>query len=228
MTEAAHAVPPGARATLSDWLKRAEELLQSQRAASISPSFAAAVAAGVPSEAEMPFSAVEEGLEPLLDRLVKDPGRWILILEFGPSAANLYVQFLVFEDGSLVAEVVSNIYLEAPFKVTKAQHAVLELLGWGAPVPGRRTNWIMVEESRTPNIEDVAHCVVETLYQVFDLDPGDAVRCKLFSSPIRGNTPASERPTVTRQLEDEDETPDDDLFRALNRADRLPADARCA
>ena len=47
----------------------------------------------------------------LIDVLVKSPGRWILILDSGHPGGR-YVQLLLYEDGSIVAEASSNNFLE--------------------------------------------------------------------------------------------------------------------
>ena len=65
---------------------------------------------------------VKRGLTSVLHRLLLDPGRWILIIE---DAQNRYVQFLAFEDGSLVAETVSNLYLSDAKRWTEEAEAAL-------------------------------------------------------------------------------------------------------
>src|SRR5437016_5143325 len=52
---------------------------------------------------------ITHGLPSVLERLVADPGRWILIIEQGEDGR--YVQFLALEGGTLVAEVSSNQFL---------------------------------------------------------------------------------------------------------------------
>ena len=135
----------------------------------------------------------------MVGRLVTDPGRWILILEFGAPEAKFFAQFLVYEDGSLVAETVSNAYLEAPHRLTAAQAEALEDLGWRAPHPPSRPNWLVVEETREPDVAGQVQRVLETLRVVFALDHKDEVRCKLFSSPAAGRHPSERTPGRLRQ-----------------------------
>lgn len=182
-----------ARASLDAWLRSAEELIATQREQSISPSFVEAIAANSAFEASLKLSDLTRGLPSLLERMVLDPGRWILVVEFGPKAAGYYGQLLVYEDGSLFTEVVSNNFLEAPFLLDEAGHHELGLLGWTAPVPPRRPNWSVAEETRNPDVDATCRRMVDTLVRVFGVATDESVRCKLFSSPRRGGTPASER-----------------------------------
>jgi hypothetical protein len=184
---------PDTRSALEAWIREAEELLDAQRVKSISPSFADAVASDVPFESTLTLGTLELGLCAMVERLVADPGRWILILEFGVHEADYFSQFLVFEDGSLAAETVSNSCLEGPHTLTDEQGQELEALGWSPPVPRRRPNWLKVEETRHPDVQTHVDRVLRTLRTVFNVQTEDPVRCKLFSSPARGRTPASEQ-----------------------------------
>lgn len=51
----------------------------------------------------------------------------MLIAESGP---HRYVQALAFEDGALIAEVVSNHWIEGNFRWTSQQEGLLQDLGW--------------------------------------------------------------------------------------------------
>jgi hypothetical protein len=128
------AVPTAQRAALDAWLAEAENVLAKHGEASTSPSFVAAIAADVPFETVLRLADLEGGLAPLLERLVFDPGRWIVILEFGDREADLFAEFVVFEDGSLVVEAVSNTPLRPPHLLNEAAHEALGRLGWDSPV----------------------------------------------------------------------------------------------
>src|ERR1017187_803757 len=100
-------------------------------------------------------------------------------------------QALAFEDGSLVTETVSNFYLEGEDCWTPEQDGRLAVLGWEPPKPPKRTNWIDVQYTTSPPVDEVARLASRTLKDVFGLRARDKVFVKLFSSPIRGDTPAA-------------------------------------
>jgi hypothetical protein len=100
-------------------------------------------------------------------------------------------QALAFEDGSLVTEAVSNFYLQGEDGWTPEQESRLLALGWEPPKPPKRTNWIRVEYTTSPPADEVATLASTTLREMFRLGADDEVFVKLFSSPIRGDTPAA-------------------------------------
>jgi hypothetical protein len=186
-----------ALASLDAWLARAEEVLAEQREQALSPSLAAVWDPGQ-VEVVLPVGGFIGTLENLLEDVCRRPGRWILV-----AGDNLhrhrFWQALAFEDGSLVTEVVSNYYLEGEDRWTPGQEERLAALGWGAPDPPRRTNWIVVESTTSPPVAEVATRATVTLREVFGLGDGDEVFVKMFGSPIRGDTPAS--PEYGAQIE---------------------------
>ena len=119
--------PTPKRAALNAWLVAAEEVLNEQRQHSISPS---SVAGGPRRHYERLATLweIEHGLTSVLQKLAFDPGRWILIIEDGRNTKR-YLQFLAYEDGSLVAETVSNHYLDAKDRWTPEGEATLQGLG---------------------------------------------------------------------------------------------------
>ena len=121
--------PTPKRAAFDAWLATAEEVLREQRQYSISPSSTG----GGQREHHRRVATlleVKHGLASLLRRLVNDPGRWILILKDSRDNDH-YVQFLVHEDGSLVAETVSNRHLTERDRWSPETEAELLALGWG-------------------------------------------------------------------------------------------------
>jgi hypothetical protein len=90
-----------------------------------------------------------------------------------------------------VTETVSNYYLEGEDCWTPEEDRRLLALGWECPSPPRTTNWINVEYTTSPAVDEVADRAAATLRSVFGLRDGDEVYVKMFSSPIRGDTPAS-------------------------------------
>ena len=126
-------MPSKAIASPDAWLVRADEVLREQRANTLSPS-SAAVWDDAAVVWTMTLGAFERGLEDLLVRLCRCPGRWILICE-DAAHPNRFWQALAYEDGSLIAEVVGNYYLEGDDRLTFEQEAELVRLGWQAPDP---------------------------------------------------------------------------------------------
>lgn len=176
-------------ASLDAWLASAEKLLQEQRQHAISPTLVPC-GDGNDQEWTITLSSLAEGLPGLLEDLCARPGRWILIVE-DERRPHLYWQALAFEDGSLVAEVVSNFYLDSDHHWSTQQESELTNLGWERPESPRSTNWIKVEASTMPETDVVARRALATLGTVFELKQAACLRVKLFSSPRRGNTPAS-------------------------------------
>jgi len=180
--------PTSKRAALDAWLATAEEVLLEQRQHSISPS---SVEGGpqVRHERNATLWEIEQGLTSVLQRLLFDPGRWILILEDSRNS-NRYLQFLAYEDGSLVAETTSNHYLAEDARWPSEDETTLRGLGWGEPEPPKRPNWLVVCPTLSPPVTEIAHLAAATLRRVFALGDRDRVVIKLLSSSIRGNTPA--------------------------------------
>ena len=90
-----------------------------------------------------------------------------------------------------MTETVSNYYLEGEDCWTPEQDGRLAVLGWEPPKPPKRTNWIDVQYTTSPPVDEVARLASRTLKDVFGLRARDKVFVKLFSSPIRGDTPAA-------------------------------------
>ncbi len=183
-TSEAGAPSPSGRPALDAWLRAADEVLASQRAYSISPSFVQALVTDQPYRSVVTMGDLEVGLPVMLDRLAQAPGRWVLILE----AAHRYVQFMLYEDGSVVAEAVSNTYLRDPHRLAETDEARLATLGWRAPTV-RCPNWRLVEPTASPDTDFVANVAMSALRTVFGANDGDQVLVKMFSLRKRGRTP---------------------------------------
>ena len=176
-----------ALAGVDGWLKQAEEVLEEQHERSVSPSSAAGWDAG---EVERTITMAEfaEAVGAVLRAISERPGRWIVITESGPYR---YWQALAYEDGALVAEVISNHWIDGDLRWTPDQEIRLQELGWICPDPPHRPNWSRVETTTSPDVAGVAQQAVDTLRQVFGLTEDDKLEVKQFSSPNRGSTPAS-------------------------------------
>lgn len=183
-------------ASLDAWLASAERLLQEQREQGISPSRVAKWNAK-DSESIVALSTFGDGLQTLLDSLCQRPGRWILIVK-GAQRPHLYWQALAYEDGSLVTEVVSNFYLADENRWTDEQNRQLVKLGWERPEPPRTTNWMNVEYTTSPATELIVCRAMATLRFVFGLTLSDKLKIRIFSSRLRGGTPASLESTTSR------------------------------
>ena len=188
------------RAALDDWLAAADHLLGQERERCISPSSVD----GTWTDQSIVFlrtlADVEQQLPAILQRIVDWPGRWILIIEDAECHHHFW-QALGFEDGSLVAECVSNYYLEGDELLSQQDEERLLELAWEAPDPPRTTNWITVHPTYSPPVDAVAQRAASTLHEVFGLTDGELVLVKMFSSPVRGGTPAS--PVVVEEFEPE-------------------------
>ena len=194
-----------ARSALDAWLDKSARVLEQQRAHSISPSFVEAVAKDRELRTNLDMRSIETGLRDILSMLSADPGRWILIFEHGKDDSTRYLQYLLCEDGSLVAETVSNYYLEdwASRLLTDADEALLAELGWDPPDPDHH-NWQYVEPTINPDIAITADLGVQTLRRSFGCTDDDQITVILFSSPNREGTPAS-------SSGDSDNLPDEDV-----------------
>ncbi len=148
-----------ARAALDSWLAAAEGLLYEQRSRSISPSsYTGSWSDGV-HESTSTVREVGAGLEDLLRQLTQAPGRWIFVIRDARTPAH-YIQFLSYEDGSFLAEVVSNYFLDqlqdTRPRWDEAQEKKLAALGWQAPAPTWLPNWTEIWPVYAPKVDVVA------------------------------------------------------------------------
>jgi hypothetical protein len=173
-------------AALDAWLQRAEEVLQEQRQQNISPDLGWRQTR---DEWTVTLADFALGLPDLLQSLCERPGRWILIAEDARRLTRFW-QALCFEDGSMVAEIVSNRYLQGDERWTPWDEDRLLALGWEPPDQPRRPNWLVVESTTSPPIDVIAERAIATLRRIFGLDDADRLNLIMFSSPIRGDTPA--------------------------------------
>jgi hypothetical protein len=98
----------------------------------------------------------------------QDPGRSVLIAEDAESWSR-YIQVLAFEDGSLMAEAVSNINL-GPAEQWDAEHGgLLTRIGWHPAEDGGSPNLCVVHPTVTPPVGEVARMICRTLRMVSDI-----------------------------------------------------------
>ena len=178
---------------LDAWLAEAEGLFGEQRSQSISPTLYGSQY-GETHLSDQTLAHFAPRLPELLRRLSSDPGRWILIVE-DTASFNRYVQLIAFEDGSLMAEAVSNINLRPEEKWDAEHEELLARIGWSPPEVGVEDgdpNWWVWFPTVTPPVDVVARMLLCTMRTVFGLRGRDRLTVKMFSSPKRGRTPASE------------------------------------
>jgi hypothetical protein len=177
-----------ARPALDAWLAKADRVLSEARDDALSPSIATGPWDEHRTERATTLAELEAALEGLLSRLVFGPGRWALIAEDGDGR---YVQALAFEDGSLIAEVVSNNYLQGERRWGEADEDKLLALGWDRPV-GKRLNWRVSYPTISPDVAEASVLLLVTLRTVFRLGEAGPLRLSMFSCRQREGTPASQ------------------------------------
>jgi hypothetical protein len=176
------------RAELEEWFVAVDGLLAEEREHAISPS-TVPPATDDTATWTMRLSTFHRDLVDLIDLLVRSPGRWIFILE--PGESDRYLQMLVYEDGSIFAEAVSNNFLEGPDRLSAEEETELSAIGWNEPRLPVKPNWWSVQATIYPDTSKLAGLVLGTLEAVYGLCGTDLVTGKLFDSPRRGDTPAS-------------------------------------
>ncbi len=176
-------------AELQKWFLDVDKLLAEQREHAISPS---TVPSGRidPATWTMSLAALRYDIVGLIDRLVSAPGRWIFILDAGRPGGR-YVQLLVYEDGSIVAEASSNNFLEGSDRLSIEQEKALVTMGWHEPCPPGKPNWWSVQATMHPDTKEFASLVLGTFDVAFQLCSSDVIAGRVLSSPRRGNTPAT-------------------------------------
>ena len=124
----------------------------------------------------------------LLGSLCARPGRWILIVE-PVDQPYLFWQALAFEDGSLVPR--SCRTTTSPRStIGHDSGGATPRVGLGMAVRPYLTNRINVQATTAPDIGSVASQALATFRELFGLEDEGPVFVKLFSSALRGDTPA--------------------------------------
>jgi hypothetical protein len=189
--EEVSAVASKAVASLDQWVSQADQILQEAYETALSPSLASTSEA-FEREWTVSLRSFGLGLPGLLERLCSRPGRWILIAEDANRACRFW-QAMAFEDGSLVTEAGSGTAKKRSERLTPDQELQLRDLKWCAPDLSFTPNWQRVEATTSPDITDVAKQALSTLRDVYGIDTRSRLLLRLFASPLRGRTPASEQ-----------------------------------
>jgi hypothetical protein len=129
----------------------------------------------------MRSSTFHRDLVALIDLLVSSPGRWIFILE--PGGSDRYLQMLVYEDGSIFAEAVSNNFLEGPDRLSAEEETELSAIGWSPPRLPDQPNWWSVQPTIYPDTSELARLVLGTLESVYGLCGTDLVTASCSTHP---------------------------------------------
>ena len=131
------------------------------------------------------LAELEEGLETLLAEMIGDDGRWIVVIERGQEPLR-YVQLLAFEGSgsAVVAEAVSDAYLDSGSELSRYEAGSLRQLGWSL-ADAEEDNWRIEEETPSASVHDLACRLVATLRWAFGCDPQDQCLIKLWESDIR-------------------------------------------
>jgi hypothetical protein len=164
------------------------------------------------------MAALTSGLEGVLTRLALDPKKLILIVEVGPTEEGVrgagckpgvclrgYVQWLIFSDGSFVAEISSSASLDPAHALTEDHDRQLLALGWNPPAPPGAPNFYRVALSPA-EVPGAVTLALRTLTEVFSVEPDEVLLVKLAESHSRYATPLEE---ATAAEADEREHQDD-------------------
>ena len=190
---------------IDQWIAKVDAVLAEQREHSISPSEGGYLPPiGVVEQWSTTFGDLVTSIEPLLDRLTRDPGRWVLVVEID-EAHDRFLRGVFYEDGSLVVETLGNTYLHGECQLSDEDAAVLVDLGWHEPLIGGRGTWAFIEATHSPEVSRVVDAVASTLRQVFKCLDSDPLILKLSSLSERGATAASETPIAV--LDESNPTP---------------------
>ena len=138
----------------------------------------------------MTLAEFAEDLEDVLRSLCERPGRWILIAE-DVAHHHHFWQALCFEDRRSTSRPCRTTTWRRMTGSPPRMRVCCESVDGRAPIfPGPR-NWSRTEFTTPPDIGGVAQQTVRAVREGFGLGDGDKVFVKMFSSPLRGHTPAS-------------------------------------
>ncbi len=102
-----------------------------------------------------------------------------------------FVQFFVWENGDLIAEVVSNAYLAAEDALSPEEEARLIEFGYRAPQPPRKPNW-RLDADPPADALIVADTGLAVLKEVFEVSAGGKMRVTLLRHPLLNPHPTDD------------------------------------
>jgi hypothetical protein len=140
---------------------------------------------GTRQEARVPFAEVNRDLSDLAERMLRTPGRWVLVLEIEDVPLHYTQLWTDHDDGVILAECVSNEFLEGPSRLTDEQKELLPTLGWDWPAPPNQPNWRSIEFQQDAAL-GAAILVAHTMRKVFGCTDQDDIIVRLFPGKPRG------------------------------------------
>jgi len=127
-----------------------------------------------------------------------DPHGWVFVVDrHGPPLR--YVQVLAPPGGGLIAECVSNEYLEGDERLSVENEELLPTLGWDWPSPPQKRNWFFHDEVLNSG-SAIGMLLMKTLREVFGLADDDIVTMTVFPSKVQRSDSGSEDFTTGRDL----------------------------
>jgi hypothetical protein len=127
---------------------------------------------------------VEAVLADILDLMRENARRWILIIEPVKSPRR-FVQVLAPSNGALIAECVSNEFLQGDDQLGDRENELLSVLGWDWPAPLNKPNWSFHDELLNTG-SAVRELLIKTIRRVFDCTEDDILALKMFPSARPG------------------------------------------
>lgn len=116
-------------------------------------------------------------LPEMLGAMAIDPRCLVAIVEFSDGR---YVQFWVEPDGTMSAEVVSNLNIGDAVALSREDEASLFEMGWNEPVPAHSPNW-RVEADESIGLLRVAVMVRRAVFEVLRERPDHIVTLRSFA-----------------------------------------------
>ncbi len=118
-------------------------------------------------------------LPELLGAMARDPRCLLLIVEFEDVR---YVQFRGEPDGTLIAEVVSNVNIGHAVALSAEDEQRLREAGWTEPSPGPLPNW-RYEASGDDGLVRIVSMTRDAVYQVLGEHDANPVTVRLWEGP---------------------------------------------
>jgi hypothetical protein len=140
---------------------------------------------GTRQEARVPFAEVNRDLSDLAERMLRTPGRWVLVLEVEDVPMHYTQLWTDHDDNVILAECVSNEFLEGPSRLTDEQEELLPTLGWDWPAPPNQPNWRSIDFQNDAAL-GAAILVAHTMRKVFGCTDQDDIIVRLFPGKPRG------------------------------------------
>lgn len=131
------------------------------------------------------LAELETMLEPLLAAMIGDEGRWITVIERGTAPVR-YVQCLALEGSgsAVVAEAISDAYLDDGSQLSRYEIGSLRQLGWSLADP-EDDNWRIIEEAPGRTVHDLACRMLATLRWAFGCAPEEPCLITWWESDVR-------------------------------------------